>query len=85
MIERETQIKELYDLKHRKDVQIHTHFDYENELVNKLMPEYSRRNKMVKDFMTKIQKLFVMGIETQLILRNFYNPVVSKFYNKHNN
>lgn len=85
MIERESQIKELFDLKHRKDNEIHQHFDYENELLNKMLPEYVRRNDNVNEFLIKIQKLFVWGIETQLTIRNFYNYTVSRYYNKHNN
>jgi hypothetical protein len=85
MIERESQIKELFDLKHRKDNDLHLHFDYENELMDKMMPEYARRNTTVNEFVLRIQKLFVWGIETQLTIRNFYNPVVHKYYNRHNN
>jgi len=85
MIERESQIKELYDLKHRKDNEINKGFDYENKLVDKIMPVYARRNEVVNDFILQMQKLFVWGIESQLIIRNFYNYTVSKYYNKHSN
>ena len=85
MIERESQIKELFDLKHRKDNEIHKHFDYENELVNRMMPEYTRRNESVNDFILKLQQLFVWGIESNLVIRNFYNYTVHKYYNRHNN
>jgi hypothetical protein len=85
MIERESQIKELYDLKHRKDDEIHVHFDYETELLNKMMPEYARRNDVVNAFSKQLQKLMVWGIETNLVLRNFYNFTVGKYYDKHSN
>ena len=85
MIERESQIKELYDLKHRKDNELYVHFDYETELINKMMPEYGRRNDMVNQFTNYMKKVFVWGIETQLIIRNFYNYTVSKYYDRHNN
>lgn len=85
MIERESQIKELYDLKHRKDDEIHVHFDYENELINKMMPEYTRRNNNINLYTKKLQNLMVWGIETNLVLRNWYNFTVSKYYNKHSN
>jgi len=85
MIERESQIKELFDLKHRKDNEIHKHFDYENELVNRMMPEYTRRNESVNEFILKLQQLFVWGIESNLVIRNFYNYTVHKYYNRHNN
>lgn len=84
MIERESQIKELYDLKHRKDNLV-TGFDYENELMDRMMPDYARRNDTVNNFVNKIQNLFVWGIEAQLTIRNFYNYTVGKYYNKHNN
>lgn len=85
MIERESQIKELFDLKHRKDNEIHQHFDYENELMNKMIPEYARRNDTVNEFVLRIQKLFVWGIEAQLTIRNFYNYSVNKYYSRHSN
>lgn len=86
MIERESQIKELYDLKHRKDDDPNIHFDYENNLITKIMPEYARRNDTVNEFTTKyFQKLLVWGIEANLVLRNFYNYTVSKYYNGHSN
>ena len=53
--------------------------------MNKMMPEYTRRNATVNEFVIRIQKLFVWGIESQLTIRNFYNPVVSRYYNRHNN
>jgi hypothetical protein len=85
MIERESQIKELFDLKHRKDNEINTGFDYENKLLDKIMPAYARKNEMINDFVLKLQNLFVWGIETQLTIRNFYNYTVSRYYNKHPN
>jgi len=85
MIERESHIKELYDLKHRKDEDPNVHFDYENNLINKLMPEYGRRNTNVNEFTKQLQKLMVWGIETQLVLRNFYNFTSSRYYSNHPN
>ncbi len=85
MIERESQIKELFDLKHRKDNEINTGFDYENKLLDKIMPAYARKNEMINDFVLKLQNLFVWGIEAQLTIRNFYNYTVGKYYNRHNN
>lgn len=85
MIERESQIKELFDLKHRKDNDPNIHFDYETELINKVMPEYARRNDTVNEFSKSFQKLLVWGIEAQLVLRNFYNFTVSKYYSGHSN
>jgi len=85
MIERESQIKELYDLKHRKDKEPNIHFDYENELLNKMMPEYIRRSDNVNQFTLQLQKLMIWGIEANLIIRNFYNYTVDKYYNRHAN
>ena len=58
MLERESQIKELDDLKHRKDNEIHKHFDYENEIQNKMFSSYIFKNDIMKQFITKLKKLF---------------------------
>ena len=44
MIEEQSEIKELYDLKHRKDKEIHTHYDYETNFIRKTFSKYIYRN-----------------------------------------
>jgi len=85
MIERRSQISELYDLKHRNDEDPNESFDYESNFIDKVLPQYGRKNDNFYQFTKKLQDLMVWGIETNLIIRNWYNWTVSKYYKKHSN
>lgn len=84
MIEKDMQIKELYDLKHIND-NIETGFDYEEGLMNKSLSNLMFQNETTSTFLDKLKKLLVYTIESNLIARNFFNPTVGPYYNKHNN
>ncbi len=85
MIDRESEIKELYDLKHRKDKEIHTHFDYENEFIRRSFSKYIYRNNLMMEFLDYFRKLSIWMIESVLPIRNFYNYTVTKYWSKHSN
>jgi len=85
MIERRSQITELYDLKHHNDESPNEAFDYENNFIEKVLPQYGRRNNNFYQFTKRLQDLMVWGIETNLVIRNWYNWTVSKYYKKHSN
>jgi hypothetical protein len=84
MIEKDMQIKELYDLKHIND-KIETGFDYEEQLMTKSLSNLMFQNETTSSFLDKLKKLLIYTIESNLIIRNFFNPTISKYYNKHNN
>lgn len=84
MIEKDTQIKELYELKHMND-SIQTGFDYEEGLITHSFSNVMMKNQMTWDFLNKIKPLLIYTIETSLIARNFFNYTVSRYYSKHNN
>lgn len=85
MLERESQIKELYDLKHINDDETHTGFDYEESLMSKTLSNVIFQNPTTREFINKIKFLHLNMIESNLIIRNFFNYTCDKFYNKHNN
>lgn len=85
MIERESQIKELYDLKHRNDDEIHTHFDYETYFIRKSFSKYIYRNDKMFNFLEYMKGLFIWMIESTLPIKNMYNYSVHKYYNRHSN
>ena len=85
MIDQQLHIKELYDLKHRNDNEIHTHYDYENNLLTNLTSNVLYRNEQTSAFMDQLQQLCVWSHESVLIVRNFFNWTVDKFYNRHSN
>lgn len=84
MIEKDMQIKELYDLKHMND-KIESGFDYEEGLLRTTFSNVMFQNEMTAAFLNKIKPLLLYSIESNLIARNFFNFTVNKFYSKHNN
>lgn len=85
MIERESQIKELYDLKHRKDNEINTHFDWETKMLEKMVSSHMYNNPKMVEFLNKYQGLLTWVYETNVVVRNLYNYTVSPYWNKYNN
>lgn len=85
MIERESQIKELYDLRHRKDVELHTHFDWETKMLEKMVSSHMYNNPKLSEYLVRYQKLLVWMYESNVVVRNIYNYTCGKYYNKYNN
>jgi hypothetical protein len=86
MIDEQVQIKELYDLKHRNDKELHTGYDYEDNLMEKTLSRTMFKNPMLSEFLTNnLQNLCVWMIESVLPIRNFWCWSVSKYYNRHSN
>ena len=84
MIEKDMQVKELYDLKHMND-KIESGFDYEEGLLRTSFSNVMFQNDMTNTFLNKIKSLLIYMIESNLVARNWFNYTVSKYYNKHNN
>ena len=84
MIEKDMQIRELYELKHMND-NIESGFDYEDGLLRTSFSNVMFKNDMTNTFLNKIKSLFNYSIESNLIARNWFNYTVSRYYNKHNN
>ena len=84
MIEKDVQIKELYELKHMND-KIESGFDYEEGLLRTTFSNVMFQNQMTNDFLNKIKSLLIYTIESNLVARNWFNYTVSRYYLKHNN
>ena len=84
-MEKDRHIRELYELKHRNDNLKNTGVDYENKLVEKMTSGYLLHNDTTYEFLGWLQKLAIDVINSNLILRNFWNYNVVKYYDKHNN
>jgi hypothetical protein len=83
MLDRDSQIKELYDLKHINDDEIHTGFDYEENIMSRTLSNVMFQNTMTRTFIDKIRPMHLSMVESNLIIRNFFNYTVTKFYNRH--
>jgi len=84
MIEEQSEIKELYDLKHRKDKEIHTHYDYESNFIRKTFSKYIYRNDNMNNMLEYLKQQWIWMIESVLPIKNFHNYTVNKYWNKHN-
>jgi hypothetical protein len=84
MIEKDMQIKELYELKHMND-KIESGFDYEEGLLRTTFSNVMFQNDTTNTFLNKLKSLLIYSIESNLVARNWFNYTVSKYYNKHNN
>ena len=84
MIDRESHIKELYDLKHRKD-NINSGADYENNILNKTLSNVLYKNPTLAGFLGELRLNVVWLIESVTILHNFWNYTVPSKFDKNNN
>lgn len=85
MIQESKHIKQLWYIRHRNDRLLHTGYDYEKNLLKRLLSNQMFNNKVLSQFLNLIQQLYVWQIESVLVVRNFFNYTVNKYYNKHNN
>lgn len=84
MLEKKPHIPELYDLKHRHDSDDHMHYDYENHMLEKLLPPYIRKNTNNAEFLDQLKDLWLHMYESAVYAKNFFNYTVSKDYTRHN-
>jgi hypothetical protein len=84
MIEEELYIKELWDLRHLNDKNQEEGFDYETKFIERSTSEVLRRNNNLREFLNRLQKQMVWMVQSTLVVRNFWNYTVHKYYDKHN-
>lgn len=82
-LEKDRQLSELYDLKHKHDSKSNRHFPWEDNLLKKTTTNYIWKNDTMYNFLLKIEKMNVLLIEQMNFARNFFNFTVDKFYNDH--
>jgi len=85
MLEEKSQIKELYDFKHRNDSNVNRGYNYEEKFVENLTSSYLRGNDINYTFLKQMERYYIISLESILPLRNFYNFTVNKYFNKHRN
>jgi hypothetical protein len=86
MIEKESQIKELYEFRHfHDDFGDNTPPDYENKLLPNTLSDSMFKNDNTREYLDKLQVMYNWALESTLVLRNFWNYTVHKYYDKHLN
>lgn len=84
-LEKNAHIPELYDLHHRHDNNLNRGYNYKDNLLKDSLSKPIFNNDITNGFLLHLQKLIVLSIDSNVILRNWFNHTVSKYYDKHNN
>lgn len=80
---RDSQLPELYTLKHRHDVNENSAFDIENNILKKTVSNFLFSNDTMNEFLLKMQGIYSLWFDQMNILRNLKNWSVDKYYNNH--
>ena len=84
-LEKNAHIPELYDLNHRHDNNLNQGYNYKDNLLKNSLSRQLFDNDITNGFLLRLQDLIVLTVDSNVILRNWFNHTVSKYYDKHNN
>lgn len=84
-LERSAHIPELYDLNHRNDKELYNAENYKKDILSRSLSRQIYNNDKTAGFLDKLQPMVVHMITSNVILRNWFNWTVSKYYSRHNN
>jgi len=79
MLNEQNHIKELYSLKHINDNQIN--INYENKLITKILSNVVFKNPFMSEYLYKLEQLFILSLESNLIVKNWFNYTKDKYDN----
>ena len=84
MLNKERQIEELWDLKHRNDSDIDW-VDYENVILDRTLSPYVFQNDQMKGYLDNIKGMPSRWFDQANLIKNYKNYIVEKDYYKHKN
>jgi hypothetical protein len=84
MLEQKSHINELFKIKHKHDNLKNIAYNYENDLLNKTLSPVLFKNNNLNDYLKQLQTLIVLRIDSVSLVRNKFNHIVCKYYNKYN-
>lgn len=84
-LERSVHIPELYDLNHRHDNELYNAENYKDKLLEKTISKNIYQNENIAGFLDMLQPMVTTMINGNVILRNWFNWGVSKYYDRHSN
>lgn len=82
-LEKSVHIPELYDLKHRNDNDLNIGYNYKDNVLKDSLSRQLFNNDITNEFLLKLQKMVALTIDSNVILRNWFNHTVSKYYDRH--
>ena len=84
MLYQDSQLPDLYEMKHRHDNDV-DFVDYESNILNKTLSPYIFNNSIMGNFLGKLQKMLSLLFDEHNIIKNWKNYMVDKYYFKHKN
>jgi len=80
---RDSQVNELYVLKHRHDKNKYGAFDIEDNILKKTLSNFLFTNGIMNDFLLKMQGLYSLYFDQMNVIRNLKNWTVDKYWSDH--
>lgn len=84
-IENDVHINELYILQHRHDNEIHNATTYKEHILEKSLSKSLYNNDKLNGFLAMLQPMIIHMINSNTLIRNWFNFTVSKYDDRHNN
>jgi len=84
-LEKDTQINELYDLHHFNDNFSNIPNNFRDNILKNSLSKQLFKNDINNEFLLYLQKIIVTLLDSSIIIRNWFNFNVSKYYDKHIN
>jgi hypothetical protein len=84
-LEKSVHISELYDLNHRHDIELHNAETYKEKILERSLSKNIYQNEKTAGFLDNLQPMVITMITSNVILRNWFNHTVSKYYTRHSN
>jgi hypothetical protein len=84
-LEKGVHIPELYDLNHRHDNNLNRGYNYKDNVLKNSLSRPLFDNDITNGFLLRLQNLIVLTIDSNVILRNWFNYTVSKYDDKQSN
>ena len=83
--EKNVNIGELYDLKHRHDNELYNANGYKDKLLEGSLSKTLYNNEKTRGFLEHLQEMVAHFFSTNVVLRNWFNWNVDKYYDRHHN
>jgi hypothetical protein len=82
-LDKDTQIQELYFLKHKHDKKLHTGFNWQDNILKNTTTPYLWKNRVMYTYLSQIEKMVSVMVQKMTVARNFFNYTVPKYYDEH--
>ncbi len=80
---KDSQLPELYQIKHRHDNNEYDAYDIENNILKRTLSNFIFNNDTMNEFLLRMQKVYYIWFDQINVIRNLKNWTVDKYYNNH--